>query len=66
LVLVPTSTIKNLIMMELHSSSLVGHFGFQKTYARAQCSFFWLGMKKDIYNFVFECDICQHNKGELI
>ena len=23
-------------------------------------------MKKDIYSFISECDICQHNKGELI
>ena len=23
-------------------------------------------MKKDIGTFVFECDTCQHNKGELI
>ena len=23
-------------------------------------------MKKDIYHFISECDICQRNKGELI
>lgn len=35
LVLVPTSTLKNQILMELHSFSLAGHFGFQKTSAHA-------------------------------
>jgi hypothetical protein len=23
-------------------------------------------MKQDIYNFVTECDVCQHNKGEIV
>jgi hypothetical protein len=50
----------------LHSSSIVGHSGFQKTYARAHCSFFWEGMKKDILTFVTECDIFQCNKGETV
>lgn len=66
LVLVPTSSLKNMILTELHSSSLVGHSKFHKTYDRAQCSSFWPGMMKDIYTFVSECDIFQHNKGELI
>ena len=41
LVLVPTSTLKNQISMELHSSSVAGHYGFQNTYAHARRSFFW-------------------------
>jgi hypothetical protein len=66
LVLLPTSTLKMPILHKLHSSTIVGHSGFQKTYARARRSFFWLGMKNDIYSFISECDICQRNKGELI
>jgi hypothetical protein len=23
-------------------------------------------MKQDIRNFVVECDVCQHNKGEIV
>ena len=46
--------------------TIAGHSGFQKTYARARRSFFWPGMKKDIYRFISEFDICQRNKGELI
>ena len=65
-VLNPTSPLKTRILRELHSSATVGHSGFQKTYARARRSFFWPGMKNDIYTFIFECDICQCNKGELI
>ena len=66
LVLLPTSTLKTPILQELQSLAIAGHSGFQKTYARALHSFFWLGMKKDIYHFISECDICQCNKGEVI
>jgi hypothetical protein len=66
LVLLPTSTLKTPILQELHSSAIAGHFGLQKTYAHARHSFFWPGMKKDIYSFISRCDICQCNKGELI
>ena len=66
LVLLPTSTLKTPILQESHSSAIAGHSGFQKTYAHACHSFFWPSMKKDIHHFIFECDICQRNKGELI
>ena len=44
----------------------MGHLGFQKTYACALHSFFWAGMKKDIFHFVTECEVYQRNKGETI
>jgi hypothetical protein len=66
LMLVTSSSLKNHILEKLHSSTLARYSSFQKTYAHAQRSFFWLGMKNDIYTFVSECDIFQHNKGELI
>jgi hypothetical protein len=44
----------------------VGHSGFTKTYGRVKRSFFWDGMKQDIYNFVIECEVCQCNKGETV
>lgn len=64
--LLATSSLKHLILVKLRSLAMAGHSRFHKTYARAQHSFFWLGIKRDILNFVFECDICQCNKGELI
>ena len=66
LVLTPTSALKPRILIEMHSSSLVGHSRFHKTYALARCSFFWVGMKKDILTFVSKCNIYQHKKGETM
>ena len=40
LVLLPTSTLKTPILQELRSVDIAGNSGFQKTYARARCSFF--------------------------
>jgi hypothetical protein len=66
LVLLPSSALKSRLLNDLHSSSIAGHSGFQKTYAHARRSFLWEGMKKDILHFVTECEVCQHNKVETI
>ena len=54
------------MLSELHATPIVGHSGFTKTYDRFKCSFFLDGMKQDIRNFVVECDVCQHNMGEIV
>jgi hypothetical protein len=57
------SKLKSTVLSELHATPTAGHSGFTKTYDRVKRSFFWDGMKKDIHNFVVECDVCQRNKG---
>lgn len=37
-----------------------------KRHAHAHFSFFLEEMKKDILNFFTECDVLQHNKGEIV
>jgi hypothetical protein len=58
--------LKSTLLSELHATPTTRHFGFTKTYDRVKRSFFWDGMKQYIHNFVFECDVCQCNKGETI
>jgi hypothetical protein len=60
------SKLKSMVLSELHATPTAGHSGFTKTYDRVKRSFFWDGMKQDIRNFVAECDVCQHNKGETV
>jgi hypothetical protein len=55
-----------MVLSELHATRTTGHSGFTKTYDRVKRSFFRDGMKQDIHNFVAECDVCQHNKGETV
>jgi hypothetical protein len=66
LVLSPSSKLNPRLLNELHSSTIGGHSGFQKTYDHSHRYFFWPDMKKDILQFVIECEVCQHNKGEMV
>jgi hypothetical protein len=55
-----------MVLFELHVTPTTRHSRFTKTYDMVKRSFFWDGMKHDIRNFVTECDVCQHNKGETV
>lgn len=48
----------------VHSSSLAGHAGYDKTIHRARKDFFWPGMKADVKRFIRECDTSQRVKAE--
>ncbi|KAK9113929.1 hypothetical protein Syun_020726 [Stephania yunnanensis] len=61
-----SSSLKVRLLTEFHSSPIDGHGGFLKTYKRMAAKFFWLGMKKDVKDFVASCDICQRNKYETL
>lgn len=50
------------ILQEFHSSALRGHSGVLKPYKRIAMELFWIGMKKDIQNFVSAYSVCQRNK----
>jgi hypothetical protein len=60
------SKLKSMVLYELHATPTAGHSRFTKTYDIFKRSFFWDGMKHDIHNFVDECEVCQHNKGEIV
>ncbi|GJW87713.1 ty3-gypsy retrotransposon protein [Tanacetum coccineum] len=52
----------NKLLVEFHSSTLGGHAGFLRTYARIATYFFWQGMRRDIHNYIRSCQICQRAK----
>lgn len=53
---------KHHILLHMHSAPLGGHSGYKKTYQRTKCDFYWFGMKKDIRQFIRECQVCQQHK----
>ena len=55
---------QNLMLKQYHGSSIGGHTGTLKTYARIKREFFWNGMRNAVRNFIRECDVCQCNKTE--
>jgi hypothetical protein len=60
------SKLKSTVLSELHATPTAGHSGFTKTYDRVKRYFFWDGMKQEVCNFLVECDVSQHNKGETV
>lgn len=60
----PTCTFKSSLLEEFHNTPLGGHMGINKTLSRLQSNFFWQGMRKDVQEFVAQCNICQKTKYE--
>jgi hypothetical protein len=58
------SILKEKVLQFVHSSSLAGHAGYDKSIHRARKDFFWPGMKADVKSFIRECDTCQRVKAE--
>lgn len=54
------------ILLHYHDSALGGHSGTQATYKRISQTMYWKGLKKDVYNHVQACLVCQQHKGETI
>ncbi|MCI17067.1 retrotransposon protein, partial [Trifolium medium] len=57
-----TSSFKQLLLEEFHSSPIGGHSGVHKTYGRLKENVFWYGIKRDVTEFVKSCMTCQQIK----
>ena len=59
-----TSTTQQLeIIKTRHNQPTAGHFGILKTYYLVKRNYYWVGMKKDVVNFIKGCHICTRNKS---
>lgn len=56
--------LRELILSEMHNSSLGGHSGVNGTYMRLKGVFYWPSLKSDVVDWVKRCDVCQRNKGD--
>ncbi|KAL0373662.1 UNVERIFIED_CONTAM: Transposon Tf2-11 polyprotein [Sesamum radiatum] len=54
------------IIQVLHNSTVGGHSGIQGTYQRVKSLFYWVELKRDVMEWVSQCDICQGAKHENI
>lgn len=50
------------ILHAYHDSPFGGHFGCNKTYERIKREYYWLGMKREVTEYVTKCIKCQLNK----
>ena len=58
----PSSSLKEVILAEFHSTPLAGHVGIKRTLVRLASTFFWPKMRMDVERFVAECLVCQQTK----
>jgi hypothetical protein len=62
---VPNSQdLKNMILREIHNVPYAGHPRYQKTIAAVKSQYYWLGMKKEVVDFIARCLECQKVKAE--
>lgn len=54
------------LLLHFDDSALGGHSGTPATMKRIAQTFYWKGTKKDIYNNIQECSVCQRNKSETV
>jgi hypothetical protein len=50
--------IRNLVLKEMHNVPYVGHPGYHTKIASVRNQLFWLGMKKDVADYIFRCNQC--------
>jgi hypothetical protein len=58
------NTLQENVLQFVHSSSLAGHAGYDKTIHKARKDLFWPRMKANVKRFMREIDICQRVKPE--
>ena len=56
--------LRNLVMFEGHKAPYLAHPSVKKMHADLKKHYYWLGMKRDIANFVARCLECQRVKAE--
>ncbi|MCI18126.1 hypothetical protein A2U01_0039278, partial [Trifolium medium] len=62
LVISSQSALIHTLLEEFHSSPQGGHSGFYKTYRRLAANVYWIGMKREVQEYVRQCDVCQRQK----
>lgn len=61
-IIVPPQEDRLEIIKECHESPIAGHKGVTKTYNRIRQKYFWDNLKKQVEDYVRQCESCQRRK----
>jgi hypothetical protein len=61
---VPKGEAREVLLKEAHNSAYSIHPGTTKMYLDLKTRYWWRGMKKEIAQYVAQCDTCQRTKAE--
>jgi hypothetical protein len=56
---IPSTSLREFLIWELHAGGLAGHFGHAKTIEATEHRFFWPSLKRDVMRLVSRCHACQ-------
>ena len=56
--------LRRVVMDEIHQAPYSSHLGYQKTISTYRKQYFWLGIKKDMAEYISRCMKCQQVKVE--
>jgi len=54
--------LRTTLIAECHDTAIAGHQGKDRTLASLRQRFYWVGMDRDVQEYVSSCDACQRNK----
>jgi len=63
---IPKCSFRELLIQELHSGALAGHFGAEKTCSMLKEHYYWPKMSKDVDHCVKRCPTCQMAKSHVL
>ena len=58
--------LKYRILQSLDGSPLGGHSGIQNTYRKVKQVFYWPQLKKYVWDYVMNCEVCKQCKHETV
>jgi hypothetical protein len=65
IIFVPSSgALRNSVLKEMHNVPYAEHPSYQKKIEAVRSQLFWLGMKKDVVDYIARCMECQRVKAE--
>jgi hypothetical protein len=51
-----------MVLQYIHDSVLSGHLGDFKTFRKIARTLYWPNMRKEVFGYVWQCDLCQRAK----
>jgi len=59
---VVASSLRCMLLQYFHDGVLAGHLGARKTLGKIVSNFWWPSMRKDVFEYVRKCELCQRAK----
>ena len=56
------SSLRRMFLQYFHDGVLAGHLGARKTLGKIVSNFWWPSMRKDVFYYVRQCELCQRAK----